>query len=255
MSFSTALPTAVENLVKGINDRDNNLFMSSFVEDAIVIDEGKQYNGLKEISAWSGEALIGHGASVLLKEASRINDKFYLYVIMDGDFVADYSITEPFPLYFEFAIKDDTITSLLITDWDTTKPTMMAVWANKANLIDPLSSIRISKRPQPTPPPGWVKVKVNAVSLNYHDIFTLRGLGMYKLTYPLVIGCEGSGTLEDGTEVVLYPVMGDSDFKGDETLDPRRHVLSELTNGSLAEYVRSRSIFSSQKVYQKYSLM
>jgi NADPH:quinone reductase-like Zn-dependent oxidoreductase len=53
----------------------------------------------------------------------------------------------------------------------------------------------------------------------------------------MILGCEGTGTLEDGTRVVLYPGMGDPNFKGDETLDPKRRVFSELVNGTLAEYV------------------
>jgi NADPH:quinone reductase-like Zn-dependent oxidoreductase len=73
--------------------------------------------------------------------------------------------------------------------------------------------------------------------LNYHDIFSLRGLGMHPLKFPLVLGCEGAGVLEDGTEILIYPVIGDPDFKGDETLDPKRNVFSELTDGTLAEYV------------------
>jgi NADPH:quinone reductase-like Zn-dependent oxidoreductase len=74
--------------------------------------------------------------------------------------------------------------------------------------------------------------------LNFHDIFTLRGIGFHPLKYPLILGNEAVGTLEDGTEVVLYPLMSDPSFKGsDITLDPKRHVIGELTQGTLAEYV------------------
>jgi NADPH:quinone reductase-like Zn-dependent oxidoreductase len=60
---------------------------------------------------------------------------------------------------------------------------------------------------------------------------------MHPLKFPLILGCEGTGVLEDGTPVLIYPCMGSPDFKGDETLDPARHVFSELANGTLAEYV------------------
>jgi hypothetical protein len=36
-------------------------------------------------------------------------------LIMDGDFVADYGITEPFPLYFQFMPRDEKIARLMIT--------------------------------------------------------------------------------------------------------------------------------------------
>jgi hypothetical protein len=35
----------------------------------------------------------------------------------------------------------------------------------------------------------------------------------------------------------VYPNLGDADFKGDETLDPKRHVLGEVVQGTLAEYI------------------
>ncbi|KAF2840025.1 NAD(P)-binding protein [Patellaria atrata CBS 101060] len=114
---------------------------------------------------------------------------------------------------------------------------MKAVWAAKGNLENPLSVLRNDIFRQPEVPEGWVRVKVAAVGLNYHDIFTLRGQGMHPIKFPLILGSEGAGTLDDGSEVLIYPVMGSPDFKGDETLDPDRHVLGELTQGSLAEYV------------------
>ena len=173
------------------------------------------------------------------KQAADNGNSIVVPIIMDGDFVADYAITEPFPLFCEFKLEEDggLIKELTITGWDPSIPTMMSVWVNCANEEDPLSSLRISRRPIAEPPQNWVKVKMHAVGLNYHDIWTLKGHGMHPLKFPLILGCEGAGTLEDGTEVLLYPVMGDGDFKGDETLDPKRNVFSELTNGTLAEYV------------------
>ncbi|TVY50695.1 putative zinc-type alcohol dehydrogenase-like protein YogA [Lachnellula cervina] len=55
--------------------------------------------------------------------------------------------------------------------------------------------------------------------------------------FPLILGCEGAGVLEDSTHVLLYPAMGDSDFESDEMLDSKRNIFSEQTNGTLAEYV------------------
>jgi len=114
---------------------------------------------------------------------------------------------------------------------------MTAVYVDKGNIDDPISTIKIAPRLQPTQQEGWVKVRMQAVGLNYHDIFTMRGQGMRPPALPLTLGCEGAGVLEDGTEVLLYPAMGNPNFKGDETLDPDRHVLSEQVNGTMAEYV------------------
>jgi NADPH:quinone reductase-like Zn-dependent oxidoreductase len=237
MSLRT-MPVAIEACLAAINAKNNDAFISTFNKIAIVIDEGKQHNGVSEIGAWSAEALIGHDASVVLQDSVQHGTSVVVHVVMDGEFEADYGITEPFPLFFDFKLSNNNISHLTITPWNpVTTPTMKTVLATKASVSDPLSSLLITPRPQATPPPGWVKVKIAASSLNYHDIFTLRGHGQHAIKFPRILGCEGAGTLEDGTRVVLYPNMGDADFRGDETLDPKRHVLSEITDGTLAEYV------------------
>jgi len=195
--------------------------------------------GLNEISKWSASALIEHNVSIIIKPTIRHgSNSIIIPVIMDGDIEEDYDITEAFDLFFNFSLEINTIKSLKIAPCDqtTTKP-MTTVLATKANLEDPLSPIRITKRPQPTPPEGWVTIKLTAAALNYHDIFTLRGLTAYKPKYSHILGCEVAGTLEDGTPVVLYPGMGDPDFKGGETLDPKRHIFSELVDRALANYI------------------
>jgi NADPH:quinone reductase-like Zn-dependent oxidoreductase len=53
----------------------------------------------------------------------------------------------------------------------------------------------------------------------------------------MVLGCDGAGVLDDGTEVVVHAVVASPGWTGDETLDPRRTLLSELYDGTLAEQV------------------
>jgi NADPH:quinone reductase-like Zn-dependent oxidoreductase len=116
---------------------------------------------------------------------------------------------------------------------------MFAVYAKEANLNDPLSSLVVGERPEPGIPDGWVRVKMSHVSLNRHDVFTLRGLSAQKepIPFPMIMGNDGVGTLDDGTEVVIYPVMGSPDWRGDETLDPSWNIFSELIPGTMADYV------------------
>lgn len=114
--------------------------------------------------------------------------------------------------------------------------TMLAVYATSGNDETPLAGLKVGQVPLPTPPEGWVRVKLLAASANYHDIFTLKGFGVHPIKFPRIIGCEGVGMLEDGSKVVVYPFMTTPDYIGDETIDPGRHALSELTEGTLAEY-------------------
>jgi NADPH:quinone reductase-like Zn-dependent oxidoreductase len=114
---------------------------------------------------------------------------------------------------------------------------MFAVYAAEPNADAPLDSLTVGERPEPEVPEGWVKVRVTAASLNMHDLWTLRGVGIKPEQFPMILGCDGAGTLDDGTEVVLHSIIGDPAWSGDETLDPRRTLLTEKHQGSMADYV------------------
>lgn len=115
---------------------------------------------------------------------------------------------------------------------------MFAVYATHAAPEDPLSALKIGERPEPHVPDGWVRVKVTHASLNRHDLFTLQGITGHSegISYPMVLGNDAVGTLEDGTSVVIYPMMGSDDWRGDETLDPGWHIPSEFIPGTFADY-------------------
>jgi len=114
---------------------------------------------------------------------------------------------------------------------------MFAVYAAEPNPDAPLDSLTVGERPAPEVPEGWVAVNVTAASLNMHDIWTLRGVGIKPDQFPMILGCDGAGTLEDGTEVVLHSVIGDPSWDGDETLDPKRTLLTEKHQGTFADTV------------------
>ena len=114
---------------------------------------------------------------------------------------------------------------------------MFAVYAAQPNADAPLESLTVGERPAPEVPDGWVAVTVAAASLNMHDLWTLRGVGITPDQFPMILGCDGAGTLPDGTEVVVHSVIGDPSWSGDETLDPRRTLLTERHQGTFAETV------------------
>jgi NADPH:quinone reductase-like Zn-dependent oxidoreductase len=115
---------------------------------------------------------------------------------------------------------------------------VLAAYAARASQDDPLSALEVGERPEPTAPDGWVTVEVRAAALNHHDIFSLRGVGLSEDKLPMVLGCDAAGVTADGTEVVVHAVIADSDRgRGDETLDPKRSLLSEVHQGTLAQRV------------------
>ena len=114
---------------------------------------------------------------------------------------------------------------------------MFAVYADSFSADDPLSALRVGERPDPVVPDGWTTVTVRAASLNHHDVWSLRGVGLKEESLPMILGCDAAGYDEDGREVVVHAVVSDPSWTGDETLDPRRSLLSERHQGTFADKV------------------
>jgi NADPH:quinone reductase-like Zn-dependent oxidoreductase len=114
---------------------------------------------------------------------------------------------------------------------------MFAVTAAHFDPDDPLSALELGERPEPEVPEGWTTVPVRAASLNHHDLWSLRGVGLKQEQLPMILGGDAAGLDPDGNEVVVHSVISSPDWVGDETLDPGRSLLSERYNGTVAERV------------------
>jgi len=90
--------------------------------------------------------------------------------------------------------------------------------------------------PEPHPGPKSVVVAVGATSLNYHDLFTLRGMPGIKVPMPMIMGIDIAGTIvEVGSDCGGWS-------PGDRVLiDPidrvRWKLIGETFEGGLAERV------------------
>ena len=114
---------------------------------------------------------------------------------------------------------------------------MFAVYAQGFSQDDPISGLGTGDRPEPEAPDGWTTVAVKAASINHHDVWSLRGVGLKEEALPMILGCDAAGLDEDGNEVLLHAVISSPDWRGDETLDPKRSLLSERYQGTFAERV------------------
>jgi NADPH:quinone reductase-like Zn-dependent oxidoreductase len=116
---------------------------------------------------------------------------------------------------------------------------MLAALAVGGNPDDPLAGLNVTEREPPVPPEGWTLVAVRAASLNHHDLWTLRGVGVDPGRLPIVLGCDAAGVTPDGREVLVHAAIGhpEPDGSPDETLAPDFSLLSERYDGTLAEYV------------------
>lgn len=114
---------------------------------------------------------------------------------------------------------------------------MLAAYAASQSANDPLTGLVVGERPAPDEREGWSRVNLRAAALNHHDVWSLRGVGLPADRLPMILGCDGAGLDESGNEVIVHAVVASDGWRGDETLDPRRTLLSELHDGTLAEQV------------------
>ena len=113
---------------------------------------------------------------------------------------------------------------------------MFAASAVSFSTDEPLSGLHIGDHPEPVVPDGWVVVDVRATSVNHHDLWTLKGVGLRADRLPMILGCDAAGLDPDGNEVIVHGVITDGGFT-DETMDPGRTLLSEKHQGTFAERV------------------
>lgn len=91
--------------------------------------------------------------------------------------------------------------------------------------------------PTPVAGPDEVVLRVRATTLNYHDIFTRRGMPGITLDLPVIPGLDVAGEIAEIGEGVVGWSIGDR-----VVIDPinRKHkgVVGETIDGGLAEYCR-----------------
>ncbi|OON81462.1 zinc-binding dehydrogenase [Streptomyces tsukubensis] len=112
---------------------------------------------------------------------------------------------------------------------------MFSVFAARIDREQPLNGLESGERPAPAERPGWTTVNVRAASLNHHDLWSLRGVGLGQAQLPMILGCDASGVDQDGNEVVLHSVIGETGHG----VGPRerRTLLTEKYQGAFAEQV------------------
>jgi NADPH:quinone reductase-like Zn-dependent oxidoreductase len=112
---------------------------------------------------------------------------------------------------------------------------MFAAYATRTDRDRPLDGLELGERPAPGPRPGWTTVTVRAASLNHHDLWSLRGVGLGEDRLPMILGCDAAGVDEDGNDVVVHSVIGATGH-GVGPREPRS-ILTERYQGTFAEQV------------------
>jgi alcohol dehydrogenase len=94
--------------------------------------------------------------------------------------------------------------------------------------------------PDPAPGEGDVVVRVRAASLNYHDVFTRRGMPGIRIAMPAIMGLDVAGEIAATGRGVTGWKLGDR-VLGDPINRVEGGLVGETVHGGLAEYCRLRA--------------
>src|SRR5205814_8267545 len=94
--------------------------------------------------------------------------------------------------------------------------------------------------PDPAPAEGDVVLRVRATSLNYHDVFTRRGMPGIKIPMPAIMGLDVAGEIAAiGPGVTGWSIGGR--VLGDSINRVEGGLVGETVHGGLAELCRLRA--------------
>jgi len=111
---------------------------------------------------------------------------------------------------------------------------MLAAFVKEFNADDPVAALEVGDRPEPVVHDGWTMVEIKAASINHHDIWSLRGVGLPATNLPMILGCDAAGIDSQGREVVVHAVVTDP---MSWPTAGQASVLSERHQGTFAERV------------------
>jgi alcohol dehydrogenase len=89
--------------------------------------------------------------------------------------------------------------------------------------------------PKPAAGANEVVVKVRACALNYHDLFTLRGMPGIRIPMPLIMGIDFAGEVDAVGPGVAGWAVGDRVVVDPEDRE-RFRLVGEMLDGGLAQY-------------------
>lgn len=111
--------------------------------------------------------------------------------------------------------------------------------------------LRLEERAVPTPLPGQVRVRMQAIGLNHLDTWVRRGVPGHTFPLPLVTSSDGCGVVDalgagvtgvrEGDPVVILPGVSclacEACQSGQDNLCRQYHIFGESCDGTAAEYV------------------
>ncbi|MGF7035365.1 uncharacterized protein (TIGR02246 family) [Paenibacillus mucilaginosus] len=107
------LPQVIEEFIAASNKPDPEAYVDCFSEDAMVLDEGKEWVGKTAIKKWSDEHHFGANVTLDPQKYRQHEAETMVVFKVDGDFVKT-GLPNPLYLDFYFHIRNHKINQLVI---------------------------------------------------------------------------------------------------------------------------------------------
>ena len=133
MSLST-LPQPIKAFLQATASRDRAGVLSSFADDAVLIDMGKEHRG-EEIAHWADTLYLGSNVRVHPLHTEERDGHTVLTVAVDGDYAA-LGVTEPFQLDWHIDLAGDRIARLRMVEEKLNLPAPVLGFVQAMNMYD-----------------------------------------------------------------------------------------------------------------------
>ncbi|WP_151733400.1 nuclear transport factor 2 family protein ['Paenibacillus yunnanensis' Narsing Rao et al. 2020] len=107
------LPQVIQDFIAAANKPDPEAYVDCFSEDALVLDEGKEWTGKAAITKWSAEHHFGVNITLEPKQDKQHEEETIVVFKVDGDFDKT-GLPDPLYLDFYFQIRGHKIKQLAI---------------------------------------------------------------------------------------------------------------------------------------------
>lgn len=111
MKRQMTLPRPVETYIQAINARDADAFQSSFADEAVVKDVGREFRGISAIKEWAAQEIFAVNVTLDVIEAVERDGRTIVTVKIDGTFDRT-GLPDPLLMDHSFTVAGDMITAL-----------------------------------------------------------------------------------------------------------------------------------------------
>jgi hypothetical protein len=102
------IPQPIDTFVRAVNNRDRKAFLSTFADNAVVSDVGKQVRGTTAIKKWSDREIFGVNVTLGVVDLAKRDGETVVTFKVDGTFDKT-GLPDPLLINHHFILRGDKI--------------------------------------------------------------------------------------------------------------------------------------------------